>query len=287
MLIAIRHARSWMKSGWARRRRHQLQRVWLLCLLSLLAMGLPGSADPLKAPSQGVRQQGAIVTSAQGGGVRWTAEWALEPLTVNGQREVKITEAGQGRRSPFQQEVQWTVEALWKAESAFSPIRVERRVRDMNGRLLVTERKAFDIARGIVQFERLDAIDGRSTTKELHVPSDTLATEGIGMALSSLPFDSPQPFSAHLLTNAPALYAVTLEPRGRERVKTPAGEFECYKVELVARLGLLDLFQVFVPKTYFWFTVAPPHVWVRYQGLESGLGTPEVIMELARLGRQE
>jgi len=287
MLTAIRHASRWMNSGWARRRRHQLQRAWLFSLLCLLAAGVPGSADPLKVPPLAVRAQGAIVTSAKDGGVRWKAEWALEPLTVNGQKEVKITETGQGRRSPFRQEIQWTIEAVWKAESALSPLRVERRVRDMNGRLLVTERKAFDIARGIVQFERLDAIDGRSTTKELDVPSDTLATEGIGMALSLLPFDSPQPFSAHLLTNAPALYAVTLEPRGRERVKTPAGEFECYKVELIARLGLLDLFQVFVPKTYFWFTVAPPHAWVRYQGLESGLGTPEVIMEVARLRRQE
>ena len=179
------------------------------------------------------------------------------------------------------------MEAIWKAEAAFFPLRVEKQVRDMGGRLLVTERKSFDIAKRSVRFERLNAIDGTSTAKELDVPPDTLALEGIGVALSSLPFDPPRPFSAHLLTNAPTLYAVTLEPRGRGRVKTPAGEFECYKVELVPHLGLLNLFQVFAPKSYFWFTVAPPHVWVRYQGPESGLGTPQVIMELARLGRQE
>ena len=65
----------------------------------------------------------------------------------------------------------------------------------------------------------------------------------------------------------------------------PAGEFECYKVELVPGLGVLNLFRFAIPKAYFWFTVDPPHYWVRYEGLENGRGTPQVVMELTTLER--
>ncbi|MBI3989881.1 MAG: DUF3108 domain-containing protein [candidate division NC10 bacterium] len=261
--------------------------ILLFLLIGFFGSGGSASADPLKVPPMDAKERGAVVTSAKNGGVRWEAEWTMEQVTVNGQRLVRFTETGQGLYSPFREEVRWTLEAFWKTEDAFSPLSFEKTVRDLNGRLLVKERKAFDFARGKVRFERQDSAAGTSTTKELAVPSDTLAVEGIGTALRSLPFEPPRPFRTHLLTNEPDLYEVTLEPRGRERVKTQAGEFECYKVELVPNLGLLSVFRVFVPKTYFWFTVAPPHFWVRYQGLESGLGTPHVVMELATFERQE
>ncbi|MDA2923981.1 DUF3108 domain-containing protein [Acidobacteria bacterium AH-259-L09] len=75
----------------------------------------------------------------------------------------------------------------------------------------------------------------------------------------------------------PAIYQVTFKVEGRERVKTPAGDFNCYKVEMDVDLGFLNLFKVFVPDTHFWFTVDPPHFWVRYEGLERGRGSPKVV----------
>ena len=85
----------------------------------------------------------------------------------------------------------------------------------------------------------------------------------------------------HLLSNEPKLYEVTFEARGRETVRTPAGEFECYKIEVVPHLGVLsNLAKLFAAKSYFWFTVSTPHVWVRYEGYENGPGTPRIRMEL-------
>ena len=52
-------------------------------------------------------------------------------------------------------------------------------------------------------------------------------------------------------------------------------------MELILDLGLLNLLtKYFLPKTYMWFTVKEPHTWVKYEGLESGLGSPYVMMEL-------
>ena len=61
-----------------------------------------------------------------------------------------------------------------------------------------------------------------------------------------------------------------IELRGKEKIKTPAGAFECYKIELVPQLGILNVVRPFAPKAYFWFTVSPPHFWVRYEGPEAG-----------------
>jgi hypothetical protein len=58
------------------------------------------------------------------------------------------------------------------------------------------------------------------------------------------------------------------------------GDIDCYKVELVPHLGILNLVKAFFPKTYLWFSVAPPHFWVKYEGLEEGLGTPQVVVDL-------
>src|SRR6185503_14268537 len=99
--------------------------------------------------------------------------------------------------------------------------------------------------------------------RRIPVPPDTLAVEGIGGILRFLPFEKWKPFTTHLFTNEPQLYQIKVEMRGKERIKTPAGEFECYKIELVPQLGFLDVLRPFFPKTFLWFTVAAPHFWVR------------------------
>jgi len=151
----------------------------------------------------------------------------------------------------------------------------------LTGARLLTERKHFDVAKSMVRFER-QRPEARSEVKSLKILPDTLIVEGIAGILRYLKFDQTGPFPAHLLTNEPRLYSVAFEIRGKERVKTPAGDFDCYKVEMVPHLGVLNVVRYFFPKTFFWFSVAPPHFWVRYEGLENGPGTPEIVMELDR-----
>ena len=50
-------------------------------------------------------------------------------------------------------------------------------------------------------------------------------------------------------------------------------------IAVIPILGLLNVFKVFYPKSYFWFSVTAPHTWVRYQGLENGPGSPEIVIE--------
>ena len=250
-------------------------------MLNTVCILLLFGSDLIKAPATVLADRGTVVVSGKGGGRRWTADWAMEPIERNGKKAVRFTERGQGHVSPFSEEVRWSLESVWSAETGFQPLDSERIVTTLTGARLLTERKHFDVAKSMVRFER-QRPEARSEVKSLKILPDTLIVEGIAGILRYLKFDQTGPFPAHLLTNEPRLYSVAFEIRGKERVKTPAGDFDCYKVEMVPHLGVLNVARYFFPKTFFWFSVAPPHFWVRYEGLENGPGTPEIAMELDR-----
>ena len=251
----------------------------------LLLKPLSSPAENLKPPPSASSQRGTTTAFLKGGPLRWKNEWTMSPQILRGQPVVRFTEKGSGRYSPFDREVRWNIETIWSAGELFRPLSTERTVTDMAGRPLVKERKSFNFDIGSVDIEREDMGSGSKTRRSLKIPSDTLAADGIAGALRSLPFERSRPVDLHLLSNEPRLYEISFEVRGRERVRVPAGEFECYKVELVPGLGVLNLFRFAIPKAYFWFTVDPPHYWVRYEGLENGRGTPQVVMELTTLER--
>lgn len=234
--------------------------------------------DRVASPQHIPRDRGTTIVTT-GGKEVWTAQWSMEPSTEKGRPAVHFTETGRGRLSAYPLPVSWTLDAVWLADERFYPIRFEKTITDNSGRTIATERKTFDDRKGVVQFE-LKRAGQSSESKQLPAPPDTLAIEGVAGILRYLPFDHWRSFRVHLLTNEPQLYRMKIEMRGKERVKTPAGEFDCFKIELVPQLGALGVFRSLLPKTFFWFSAAAPHFWVRYEGPESGRGSPQIVMEL-------
>jgi len=248
--------------------------------LTFLIVLLLGS-DLIQPPRTIPRDSGTVVVSSKSGERRWAANWTMEPVERGGKKAVRFTENGQGRVSPFTGEVRWSLESVWSAETGFQPLDSEKIVTTLGGEAVVTERKHFDPGTGTLKFER-QRPGVKTEQKSISAARDTLIPEGIAGILRFLMFESESPVPAHLLSNEPKLYSVTFEGRGKERVRTPAGEFECYKIEMVPHLGVLNFARRFFPKVFFWFTVAPPHSWVRYEGPENGPGTPEVVMQLQK-----
>jgi hypothetical protein len=239
------------------------------------------AATQVKAPPVIPRDHGSVIASTTTGEMRWSADWTMEPWSVSGKNAVRFTENGRGRYSPFTQEVRWSMVSIWLADGRFSPLQSEKTILDSQGKTLAVEKKAFDSAAGKVKVERKNE-KGATETSSFSATPDTLTVEGIAAVLQFFPFGKAGPagtLSGHMLSNEPKLYDVTIESRGTELLKTAHGEVDCFKLELVPHLGLLNVFKVFYPKTYFWFSAAEPHRWVRYQGLENGPGTPEVVLE--------
>jgi hypothetical protein len=238
-------------------------------------------SDGVPAPRSIPHESGSIVVATTAKQQRWTADWTMQPAQENGRPAVRFTETGRGQYSGFTQPVSWTIDALWSADGNFRPLQFEKIIKDGSGRVVGTERKTFVPAKASVKFTR-ERSGHSPESRQFSVPADTLAPEGIAGILRFLPFEHWRPESVHLFSNEPRLYEMKIEMRGKERVKTTAGDFECYKIELMPQLGALNLLRSFLPKAYFWFTVEPPHFWVRYEGPENGAGTSQIVMELKK-----
>jgi hypothetical protein len=247
--------------------------IFLICVLTA-----PFPARTMSVPPMSKREKGSFVTSYKEGGTRWKAVWSTEEFVEDGERRVRVVMNAEGITNPFSRDMRWKATSVWRAASGFTPIESAAEYKDTNGKLVMTERIKVDDA-GTVTFERRD-YEGDGTADETYETGrDILIVEGLVLALRSLPFATGETVKAQFLTNEPELYNVEFRQRGIEKISTPGGEVECYKVELVPKLGALNLFKVFFPKTYLWFTVAPPHRWVRYEGFENGRDSPVVVME--------
>lgn len=225
------------------------------------------------------KEEGSFVVTYKEGGTRWKADWTDEKFTEDGVTKVRTVLKGQGIRYPYEKDTKWESVALWKTGSSFSPVESSSEVRDMKEKLVTTEKTTVDEKTGTVSFEKTDYESAEKVSKTFETDGDLLITDGLVLALRSLPFGTDETVKARFLTGEPEIYNVEFRQRGIEKIDTPLGEVECYKVELVPKLGVLNVFKVFFPKTYFWFTVAAPHRWVRYEGFENGRDSPEVVMQ--------
>ena len=259
--------------------------ITALTLVSILFN--PFAALPMSVPPLNKKEEGSFVTFYKDGGKRWEAKWEMEEFEENGERMIRITMNAEGLTSPFTRDMKWESVSVWRAEGSFTPLTAETEMRDMQGNPVMTEEKTVDTNNRTATFTRKDYEGNGSLGEEFRISPDLLIVEGLVVALRSLPFKSGETVKTQFLTNEPELYNVEFKQRGIQRVKTQEGEIECFKVELVPKLGVLNAFKVFFPKTYFWFTVEPPHRWVKYQGFENGRDTPEVVMEVKSFRQTE
>lgn len=260
----------------------KLKTVYIPLTAVLVLICVSALAEPFKVPPMSAKENGTLVTKYKEGGRRWTADWTTERFVENGVNFLRLTMNGVGLTYPFSESMTWESVSVWKAEDTFYPIRSFTTFKDMSGKLVRTDKKDLDMELGTAIYER-QYFSGDGSLKETYdFTPETLIVDGVVMALRTLPFITGEDVKAYFLTNEPELYKVKFKQKGIEKVETPEGEIDCYKVELIPKMGVLGVFKVFFPKTYFWFTVAPPHRWVKYQGYENGRKSPEVVMDVVK-----
>ncbi|HEX4998584.1 MAG TPA: DUF3108 domain-containing protein [Terriglobia bacterium] len=255
---------------------------WLIPALLTVAAGM--SYAQLKPPPFSSGESGGAVATRDGE-VRWKNHWTMLRTTSGGQAAVHFTETGQGKYGPFTEEVRWRTDSWWATNGSFRPLRFDKTFSDTNGKPVVRETAEFDWTKHEARFERQELEKRKTTTQIFDVPDDTLSVEGIAAALRAVPLTEGKVVAAHLLTNEPRLYEITLEVRAKESCDTAAGQRDCYKLELVPHLGALNLFRFAFPRSHFWYSAGPNHEWLRYEGLEAGRGTPEIVMRPAEPAR--
>ena len=204
----------------------------------------------------------------------WQSENLTQKMRHKGQNFLYIKEEGAGIYGKDKKYKSWFSEAYYIFENQkLIPYQTKLVYKDQKGKVIKTVEKVFDPQ----QRKAICKIDGKDKTFEFK--EDLIDKEGLGTVLQNYPFEEKRDVVLHLLTNEPTLYKITVKYRGQESLRIDGKTIQCYKVQMIPDLGLLNIFGAFVPKTYFWYKTTPPHDFVRYEGLESGLGTPYIVLD--------
>jgi len=259
--------------------------------ISLVITGILLILSPIIAYSQDLSQlkisateEGAYRTLLKKSGkVIWQASWSVNKTNKNGKEIVKITERGSGKYNDSPQDITWVMETSLILGNNPLILETIRITRDSGNNELWRRNKIFDYPnRELIaeQFEhgKLKKIKTARLPETITFTSDILA-----ILLRGYNFEAPEPFDFYIFSSEAKLFRIQAQMIGTETVRVPAGEFECYKMELILDLGVANLLTKYIlPKTYMWFSKKQPHYWLKFEGLEGGVGSPYVVMELLK-----
>lgn len=194
---------------------------------------------------------------------------------------LRYFQKGSGKYGGSKDPIKWEIEGYYYADPYIRPYHSQKKIFSNKGKLLKIDTLYFDAKAGKIYFSSEDKISKKTTRQTFKLEKDIIDKYAMGTALSSYPFAKKKDFTFHYISDEPKVYSLTLHYKGKEKITVPAGTFECYKLEMTVDLGLLGIVSAFVPKTYFWYRVKDQQ-WIKYEGLESGLGTPYIVMQLAK-----
>jgi len=252
--------------------------------ISLLLFPLIAYSQDLAQFKISATEEGSYRTLLKKSGkVIWQASWSVMKTNKDGKEIVRITEQGSGKYNDSPQNINWVMETSLIPGNNPLILETIRIAHDPGNNEIWRRNKIFDYRNRKLIAEQLEygKLKKRKTS---HLPATvTFTSDVLAILLRGYNFETPTPFDFYIFSSEAKLFRIQAQVVGTEIVQVPAGEFECYKMELILDLGIANLVTKYIlPKTYMWFTKKSPHYWVKFEGLESGIGSPHVVMELLK-----
>ncbi|MBN2442479.1 MAG: hypothetical protein JXJ04_14080, partial [Spirochaetales bacterium] len=97
---------------------------------------------------------------------------------------------------------------------------------------------------------------------------------GIDQLFRGLPFKEIKSFKLRSAEGGD--FTMLVKIKKETTIKTKIGDIPCYELEL----GLTGFWGTFLPKSYFWYSIAPPHYCVKFKGQSGPPGSPTRTIEL-------
>jgi hypothetical protein len=246
-----------------------------------------GWAERFKMPDLPQASTTKVVALDKGSGAfLWQSISTNEVGNEGGKVFIRVTQNGSGRYGGSKEPIDWKIVGYYYADPYIRPYYSKKEIYSKSGKLLKADTFNYQYADKKIYFTRENKINNKTAQQTFKFEDDMIDKYILGTAILSYPFDKKRDFNFHYLSDEPKVYSLTLHYRGKEVVTVPAGTFECHKLEMTVDLGLLGIVGAFIPKTYFWYSsggsieCGEPIEWVKYEGLESGLGTPYIVMTL-------
>ncbi len=210
----------------------------------------------------------------------WQSTVRTYKTSFEGRPFLYVVEEGQGKYGADHKNLSWRSESYSLIEDGkVIPYQVKQTFKNPDGDIVSSLQKDYNRAEGKV----ICQINGRQKTYDF--PADLIDREILGLYVRNFPFGQHREVPFHLMTNEPSEYKISLKDLGPEKIKIDDQEYLCYKLQLLLDMGAINLFSGLFPKTYFWVNAVEPHEVIRYEGLESGMGTPYITLDLDKYGK--
>lgn len=258
-----------------------------LISLGLFGIGLIGIPESTAWPT--TRERGSYQARvASTGKILWDTSWEATRVQEEDRSVVEIQEQGQGQPLAYQEPILWEKRMVMQITPQLLVRSMQGSRWNRQGKLLSRLDFQVDPIRQRILYQ-----DGEPNQPSAHVTlpltPQTVPDELLFHWVRTLAFDRKPAGECLLVASPTRRFRMRAFVRGTEEITTPAGTFSCHRVELVPRLGPLEILPVkrLVPKVTLWCSVEPPHFWVRYQGPVGGSGSPQAIIELTRFEQEQ
>jgi hypothetical protein len=249
--------------------------VMTLLALALLALSSLAYIYPLNSWHEGTVSLKARDKAS--GKPLWQSTVRTVRTTFNGQPYLYVIEEGQGKYGSDGKMKSWQTESYSLIEDKkLVPYQVKQVFKGPSGLIIGALQKDYDRKGKTVTCQ----INGRHLSYPFQ--ADLIDKEILGLYVEEFPFGNGREVPFHLMTNEPSQYKISLKDLGRETITVDGRAYECNKLQLLLDMGAINIFSGFFPKTYFWVSVSEPHEIIRYEGLESALGTPYIVLDISK-----
>jgi hypothetical protein len=152
--------------------------------------------------------------------------------------------------------------------------------KDSSGAEQESWKLAYDWAGHKMVYTWHDRVSGKKETKTIELGPKAMPADAMYFMMRGFPFEKgvgTRIDADFVLTDGQILpgYIVL---RGEERIQTPMGALDTYKLEMKLSGALGGL----APKMFMWFTKSKPHLFVRYDGKDAGLTKGRTTNELLK-----
>ena len=255
-----------------------------LGLTLVLVSAVTSHSSPIRLPTALIapEERGEYVArDAHTAEELWRTRWVIERASNGSGLIYRVREDGAGRRGR-PEPTRWTVTmdvVLAQGSETFSAV---REVRDLSDRPIETMRRALSYKTGRGTVTVVDHMKNVDRSESFTVEETSIPVELLPMQLRALSDAPERRIRFHLVTREGKSVPMAARVVGQETIRTPAGKFAAYKTELTLTGVRGVIGQLVLPAMYMWHRVDPPHAWLRYRGLDGGIGSREVVMELVR-----
>ncbi|MCP4652995.1 MAG: hypothetical protein GY858_06400 [Candidatus Omnitrophica bacterium] len=231
-----------------------------------------------------------ICVTKKSGHLRSERTFSIKKLPGNNQPIYQINQHGKGDYGKFKQ-VTWDAVAEVVERGGFLyPNFSTQTIKNEDGTVAIKYEKIYDYRKKRIFYSATNK-DGKVIKKKIFpIKGKTVDDLTMGPFLKAVIAnrDKKEHLRYYLVSSEPKLYKINVKDLGIETLDHSSGAIEAIKVRLIPDFGILTkVTSALVPPTYFWCTTNSPHEVLRYEGLETGLGSVCVIIDTEKVERDQ